>query len=221
MHFAKRQLQRSAVHEVLAPAAKFALRPSLKQASCGAQAVPPRRRNPHRIPIVTTAAPTIIAILTHTPVWVWAIFALVAYMGYQRTRDRIVYLWRLLLFPLMMIAVAVSGMITAGLSVLPAILVGLAIGGVTGWLLERDGATRRLPGGKLWLRGEWWSLVQVLLILVFRYTTAVIAAVDPALGGDPTFHLVTAFVSSLLSAMILGRTLARLKVYFTSAPVAA
>ena len=107
---------------------------------------------------MTTAAPTIIAILTHTPIWVWAIFALVAYIGYQRTRDRIVYLWRLLLFPLIMIAVAVSGMITAGLSVLPAILVGLAIGGVTGWLLERDGATRRLPGGKLWLRGEWWSL---------------------------------------------------------------
>lgn len=170
---------------------------------------------------MTTAAPTIIAVLTHTPIWVWAVFALVAFMGYQRTRDRTVYLWRLLLFPVIMIVLAVSGMVNAGLSVLPAILVGLAIGGVGGWLMERDGATRRLPGGKLWLRGEWWSLVQVLLIFVFRYSTAVIGAVNPALGADLTFQLATAFVSSLLSAMILGRTLARLRVYFTSAPATA
>lgn len=170
---------------------------------------------------MTTAAPTILDILTHTPIWVWAIFALVAYMGYQRTRDRTVHLGRLLLLPLAMIVLAVSGMVNAGLSVLPAILVGLVIGGVSGWLLERDGATRRLAGGKVWLRGEWWSLVQVLAIFGFRYTTTVIGAVNPGLGGDLTFHLATALVSSLLSAMILGRTLARLRVYFAAAPVAA
>ena len=48
-------------------------------------------------------------------------------------------------------------MVGAGLGVLPAILVGVVVGGVSGWLLERDGATRRLPDGRLWLRGEWWS----------------------------------------------------------------
>jgi hypothetical protein len=170
---------------------------------------------------VTTAAPTIIAILTHTPFWVWAIFALVAFMGYQRTRDRTISVWRLLLFPVIMIVLAVSGMVNAGLGVLPPIVVGVVVGGVTGWLLERDGATRRLPGGKIWLRGEWWSLVQVLLIFVFKYTTAVIGAVNPLLGGDPTFQLVTVFVSSLLSAMILGRALARLRVYLASVPAAA
>lgn len=170
---------------------------------------------------MTTAAPTILAVLAHTPIWVWAVFALVAFMGYQRTRDRIVQLWRLLLFPLVMVVLAVSGMVNAGLSLLPAILVGIAIGGVGGWLLERDGATRRLPGGRLWLRGEWWSFAQVLLIFVFRYATAVIGAVNPALGADFAFHLLTALVSSLLSAMILGRTLARLRVYFATAPVVA
>jgi len=44
---------------------------------------------------------------------------------------------------------------------------------------------------------------------------------NPQLAADPVFHLGTLFVSSLLSAMILGRTLARLKVYFTSVPAAA
>ena len=164
---------------------------------------------------------TILAILTHTPVWVWALFAFVLFMGYQRTRDRTVQLWRMLLFPVVMIVLAVSGMIGAGLNALPAIVVGLIIGGVSGWLLERDGATRRLPDGRLWLRGEWWSFVQIVLIIGFRYLAAVIAAMNPSLAADPVFHLGTMLVSSLLSAMILGRTLARLRVYFTSAPAAA
>ena len=164
---------------------------------------------------------TILAVLTHTPIWVWAVFALIIFLGYQRTRDRTVQLWRLLLLPMIMILLAVSGIAGAGLGALPAILVGVAIGGVTGWLLERDGATRRLSDGRLWLRGEWWSLVQVVLIFVVRYLINVVAAVNPVLAGDVTFHLATVFISSLLSAMVLGRMLARLRVYFTTAPVAA
>jgi hypothetical protein len=170
---------------------------------------------------VTAAGPIIIGVLTHTPLYVWAIFALIIVLGYQRTRDRAVQLWRLLLLPTVMILTAVSGMIGAGLVSIPAILAGLAVGGVSGWLLERDGATRRLPDGKVWMRGEWWSFVQVLLIFGFRYSLAVVGAIAPAFVADPTVHLVTAFVSSLLSAMILGRTLARLRIYFTSAPAAA
>ena len=164
---------------------------------------------------------TIFAILTHTPIWVWALFAFVLFMGFQRTRDRIVQLWRMLLFPAVMIVLAVSGMIGAGINALPAIAVGLIIGGVGGWLLERDGATRRLADGRLWLRGEWWSFIQIVLIIGFRYSAAVIGAMNPVLAADPVFHLGTLFVSSLLSAMILGRTLARLRVYFTSAPATA
>ena len=170
---------------------------------------------------MTTAVPTILAIIMHTPIWVWALYALVLVMGFQRTRDRVVQLWRMLLFPVIMILLAVSTMIGAGLGVLPAAIVGLAVGGVSGWLLERDGATRRLPDGRLWLRGEWWSFAQIVLILGVRYPIAVIAATNPVLATDPVFHLGTTLVSSLLSAMILGRTLARLRVYFTSAPVAA
>ena len=111
---------------------------------------------------MTTLVPTILAILTHTPIWVWGLFALVLFLGYQRTRDRTVQLWRMLLFPVIMIVLAVTGMAGAGLGVLPAILVGVVVGGVSGWLLERDGATRRLPDGRMWLRGEWWSFAQIV-----------------------------------------------------------
>ena len=49
---------------------------------------------------------TFLAILTHTPIWVWAVFALIIFLGYQRTRDRTIQLWRLLLLPVIMILLA-------------------------------------------------------------------------------------------------------------------
>jgi hypothetical protein len=170
---------------------------------------------------MTTAGLTILAILTHTPIWVWALFAVVLFLGYQRTRDRTVQLWRLILLPIVMIVVAITGMVGAGLASLPAILVGLVVGGVSGWLLEREGATRRLPDGRLWLKGEWGSFLQIVAILAVRYTSAVLAATAPALSADPVFHAATLLVSSLLSAMILGRTLARLRTYVTSSQAVA
>lgn len=170
---------------------------------------------------MSTIVPTLAAIITHTPIWVWALFAFVFFMGYQRTKDRTVALWRMLLLPLVMALLAMSSWIGAGLGGLPAIVVGVAVGGVAGWLLERDGATRRLPDGRLWLRGEWFSLLQVGLIVVFRYVTAVAGAMNPALGGDPVWHMAVLFVSSLLSAMLIGRVAARLRVYFSAAPAAA
>ena len=167
---------------------------------------------------MSSIVPTVLAVLVHTPLWVWALFAFVFFMGYQRTRDRTVAVWRLLLLPLAMALLAMSNWIGAGPGGLPAILVGVAVGGVAGWLMERDGATRRLPDGRLWLRGEWFSLVQVGLIVVFRYVTTVMAVVNPALGGDPVWHTGVLLVSALLSAMLVGRVAARLRVYFTSAP---
>jgi len=163
---------------------------------------------------MSTLPSFILGVLTHTPIWVWAVFALVTYLGWQRTRDRVVSLWRMLLFPAVIIVLAVTGLTHASLGLaLPAMLVALAVGGTFGWLLEREGATRRLPDGKLWLRGEWWSLAQVLAIFGFRYATIVAGTVNPTLGADPVWQVATTLVSSTLSAMVLGRTLARLRVY--------
>ena len=168
---------------------------------------------------MTLALLVAFSVVTHTPIWVWAVFALVAFMGYQRTRDRTVDVWRLLLFPVVIVILQVSGIVEAGLAMtLPAILLGFAAGGTVGWLMEREGATVRLADNRVWLRGEWWSLVQVLVIFAVHYATAVIGAVNPALAGEPLWQIATSLVSSLLSAMVVGRMLARLWVYFRSAP---
>jgi len=170
---------------------------------------------------VPATPPSILDILTHTPIWVWGLFAFVVFIASQSIADRTVSLFRLVLLPAIMLIIAATGLVSGGWGVLPAILVGIAAGSAVGWLLEREGGTRRLANGKVWLRGDWWTLAQVLLTFGVRYTATVIGVVNPALGSTFAFQLATALISSLLSAMFLGRTAARLTTYFRSPPVAA
>jgi len=161
---------------------------------------------------------TIAIIVVHTPVWVWGLYALLLFLGFQRTHDSIVPIARMLILPLVVSLLAISSVAGAGLSALPAIGVALLIGSIAGWQIERDGSVRRLADGRLWLRGEWWSLAQVALMLVLRYVANVVAIMNPVLSANFTWHVATLFISSALSAVFLGRTAARLRVYFSPAP---
>lgn len=142
------------------------------------------------------------------------LYALLLFLGLQRTRDSVVPLLRLLTLPIAVMALAMSSLIGSGADALPTAVIGLVIGGALGWRHEREGATLRIAEGKLWLRGEWWSFGQIVVVLIFRYATNVAAAMEPALNADPTWHAGTLFISSMLSALFLGRTAARLMVYF-------
>ncbi|MEQ1900171.1 MAG: hypothetical protein ABL866_05510 [Devosia sp.] len=158
---------------------------------------------------------TIAIVVTHTPIWVWGLYGLLLFLGWQRTRDSSVSLVRMLILPLVVAVFAISSFIGGGLSGLPVMLVGLVIGGTGGWLLERDGGTRRLADGRIWLRGEWWSFAQIAVVLNFRYATNVIPIFAPALNANPMWNVSSLFLFAALPALFLGRTAARLNEYFS------
>ena len=166
---------------------------------------------------MTAPLATIVTIVLHTPVWVWPLFALLLFLGWQRTRDSSVALWRMLILPVVVTLFAIYGFIVAGPGALPAMLVGLVIGGAAGWRLERGSDTRRLPDGKVWLRGEWSTFTLFVMIIIFRYAINVVPVLNPALNADPAWHLGTLLISAALSALLLGRTAARLQAYFAGA----
>jgi hypothetical protein len=139
------------------------------------------------------------------------LYALLLLLGLQRTRDSTVPLWRLLILPSAVTLLAISRVIGDDSAALAATLLGLVAGTAAGWPLERRGATRRLPDGRLWLRGEWLSFAQIVIVLVFRYVTGVASAMTPALDANPAWHLGTLLVSATLSGLFLGRTAARLR----------
>ncbi|MBU1174668.1 MAG: hypothetical protein KKH72_04635 [Alphaproteobacteria bacterium] len=161
---------------------------------------------------------TVAIVITHTPLWVWALYALLLFLGFQRTRDSSVALWRVLILPLVVTLLAILTLIGDWPSALPTMLVGLALGASAGWQIEGDGATRRLPDGRLWLRSEWWSLGQIVLILIFRYAINVVAAMNPVLNANTIWHFSSLLISAALWGVFVGRTAARLRVYFAAAP---
>jgi len=123
--------------------------------------------------------------------------------------------------PIIVAVLAFANLIGAGMDGLPAMLAGVSVGGLAGWQLEREGSTRRLANGRIWLPGEWWSFSQLVVVLVFRYATTVAGIMNPELGTIPFWHLGTVGIAAGLSGLFLGRTAARLRVYFASARAAA
>jgi hypothetical protein len=163
---------------------------------------------------MTAFLASVMTIVLHTPVWVWPLFALLLFLGWQRTRDSTMALWRMLILPTVVTLFALFGFIVVGLGALPAILVGLVIGGAVGWHFERRSDTRRLPDGKVWLRGEWLTFTLLVLIMVFRYVINVVPVLDPVLNADASWHFGTLSISAALSSLFLGRTAARLQAFF-------
>lgn len=141
------------------------------------------------------------------------LYSLLLFLGFQRTRDNTVPLWRMLMLPIVVALLTVSSFVGAGLDGIPAAMIAIAIGSIIGWRLERDGATTRQPDGRIWLRGEWLSFFQLLLVLLLRYSMNVVAFVSPALASHPNWHYGTMSIAVGLSAIFLGRTAARLRVY--------
>ncbi len=164
---------------------------------------------------------TIVMVAAHTPIWVWPLYGLLLFLGLQRTRDSSVSFIRVLILPVVVARLAILSFIGAGLNGLPIALIGLVAGGAAGWQLEGRGATRRLADGRIWLRGEWLTIAQIVAVLVFRYATNVVSAMNPMLNANPTWHFSTLLISAGLSGLFLGRTAARLRVYFTAAPTKA
>ncbi len=111
---------------------------------------------------------TVLTILAHTPLWVWPLYAVLLLLGLQRSRDSIVPPWRFLILPIIVALLAVLGFALSGHGTFPALLAGLALGRPLGWWIEPEGSTRRLRTGALWLRGEWMTLGQIGLVVVFR-----------------------------------------------------
>ena len=134
-------------------------------------------------------------------------------LGLRRTREREVGLGGILLFPVVIVLLSLSGFI--GASVPVAQLAGLALGAMlgiaAGLTLERRYAPTSLGAGRLRLRGEWTSLVVVLVVFLTRYVKSVVGITDPLLAQSDSFILVTTGLSTFFSAMLLTRAALRIR----------
>lgn len=159
-----------------------------------------------------THMPGVGDILSHTPLWVWPLILYGLFIGWSRTRDRIVSPWRLLVLPMLITGLALYNLVASGISA--AGLAGVACGAVTGAFAGAAMARRKpatlLADGRLALQGDWLPLALIVAIIIVRYAKGIALGVDPDLAQETGFILASATLSGFFAAMMIARAIGAL-----------
>lgn len=147
-------------------------------------------------------------ILTHTPIYVWAILAFLVYRGVLAAREREMSVARMLVIPLLMLALALQSVSTQfGLGSVA--MLAWAIGAAISALLCRvSGKGRASPGaipGTVRIPGSWLPLALMMAIFVIKYALAVALSIQPALAGKALFAASACGLLGLCNGCFLGR----------------
>ena len=160
-------------------------------------------------------------IVSHTPLWVFAIFAYVAVRTLRATRERSGGLVSLLAIPVLFVGWGISGLFTRHHVTVPIAALWLAFAAfgalLTGWagrptVLEVD-----REKGRLRLAGSWGPFVRVMAVFTAKYTLGVLTAIRPDLGESLAFA--DAAVSGFSAGYFLFFALALYRAYALPLPM--
>lgn len=145
------------------------------------------------------------------PIWVWPLLAALIGLGVSRMRDREMLAWRLMLLPAIVLGISVltslSGPMTGtAMAALPA---GLVAGAAAGWWSMRMTAVRRLPGNRIAVKGEFVSLIAILLIFAARFAMGTLQATAPDMLEMAIPAVVLAGLPAFSAALMASRALAQ------------
>jgi hypothetical protein len=154
----------------------------------------------------------ILEVLSHTPIWVWALLAFLISRGVVAMRPRVVSPARVLIVPVVFFIWGLTSLIGAGDAValkLGLFVVGLLAGLAAGWALAAAMPAPRLARetGMLAMPGSPIPLTLIVVAFASKYVGAVALAIvaDPALRAEIAALL--AAVGGLFAGLFWGRTL--------------
>lgn len=147
-----------------------------------------------------------IAILAHTPWWVFAVLAVLILSGVQALRPRVIAVWRLLIVPAIFIGWGVFSAVQRSAAA-PALgvdwIAAALLGAMLGWATTRlsgytfDGWSVRMPGSPT-------QLVRNVLIFIARYGIAVATAFATTASDRAWLIACDVAISGLAAGYFLG-----------------
>jgi hypothetical protein len=146
-------------------------------------------------------------IVSHTPVWVWAMLVFFIYRGVAASRDRDVPVWSLFILPVVLLGLSIQGMVSH-YGVHPALFSGWLIAAVCGALIGARTLNERavaLGIRGVVMRGSWLPLILVLAVFLTKYCTEVLIALRPDLMLQGGAVLAVCVLYGLLTGFFLGR----------------
>ncbi|MCO6188069.1 DUF6622 family protein [Rhizobium sp. L1K21] len=153
----------------------------------------------------------LVGIVTHTPIWVWAILAALVYRGWTMTRDRVIHPISLMLIPAIFILLDAVQLIArqAGNETLLLTLIGILSGLWAVVFLKPARNTQRLADGKLAIEGEWISICIFLAVFSGNYIAGVLAVINPAVATNA--QLAAALFNGFSVGFMTSRAIAHLR----------
>lgn len=150
-------------------------------------------------------------IISHTPLYVWAILAFLVHRGVAASRERTMTLRAVAIIPLVMMGLALQEIDRRfGLAGVP--LGAWAAGAAAGAMLAWHQAAGTVTGldraaGTVTQRGSWLPLALMLAVFATRYVLAATSAMQPALQQSATFAMTASLLLGLFNGLLAGRPL--------------
>ena len=152
-----------------------------------------------------------IGIIQHTPVWVWGLLVALIGLGLWQTRDREMTLVRITILPLVLIALSLSGVLTA-FGQMPVALSGWAAGVSAALMIGRQlvavrAARWSAQAGRLQVPGSWLPLALIVGLFCIKYVAGASLGMHPALAHDAIFAGVCSLAYGAFSGLFLARAM--------------
>ncbi|OUS52541.1 hypothetical protein BM607_000960 [Shewanella sp. SACH] len=145
-------------------------------------------------------------IVSHTPMWVFALLAGVIYLGLSQTKDRQLSLGRVLLMPAVMSIWSVMSLNSSLHSPLALMLWGVSLlltVGVAWSLLPKTPVSYQ--AGLYHIKGSWLPLLLILGIFIIKYAVAYTLATQANILENHLFIAITSATYGLLSGIFILR----------------
>jgi hypothetical protein len=146
-------------------------------------------------------------ILIHTPIYVWAILAVLVWRGTAALREREMKVRSLFIVPIVMLALSLQDVLmkfgsnAMALAVWAAAATGMAL------LVWKFGRSRTAPGsapGSVIVRGSWVPLAMMMAVFFTRYAASVLLAILPHARQDVLFAAGVCALSGVFSGCFVG-----------------
>lgn len=151
-----------------------------------------------------------IQILTHTPLYVWAILAFLIWRGVVELREREIAVRRMFVLPLAMLLLSLhdmAGKFGLGATALAAWTAAFAAAALLAWRFGRMRVSAGTAPGRVRVAGSALPMVLMLSIFAVKYATSVLLAVRPDLAGQSVVVAVVCAAFGVFNGYFVGRLL--------------
>ncbi|MDW5417797.1 DUF6622 family protein [Iodobacter sp. CM08] len=150
-------------------------------------------------------------LLAHTPTWVWIVFSVLILMGVRGLKDQVLPLGKVVLFPLLMLGLSISGMVNHFNQ--PIVLIfwlsGMLIAIAMVWMIGKPDLARfNASDYTVSLKGSGMPLALMMGIFLSKYIAEAMMAMHPELATHTAFAVSVALIYGFFNGFMF-RTLLR------------